>query len=108
MTLKATLALSLSLIAGSGFAQPDGLSLQAGVTLQSREELQQTIGDAGQAEAIVAGAIAALAPSLARSEKDPREFGHRRQCSTWNRSCRSSQTRRRPRPPEASRQLTPS
>jgi hypothetical protein len=68
-------AAALFLIAGSGFAQPGGLSLQTGVTLQSREELQQTIGDAGQAEVIVAGAIAALAPSLARSEKDPRELG---------------------------------
>jgi hypothetical protein len=74
MKLKASLALCLFLIAESVFGQPDGLFLQTGLTLQSRGELQQTIGDARQAEAIVAGAIAALTRSLGRSQKDPTEL----------------------------------
>lgn len=50
------------------------MRLQQGLTLQSREELQQTIGDDRQATAIVRHVIAAMAPSLARSAEDPREL----------------------------------
>jgi hypothetical protein len=74
MRLKTALALCLFRIAGSVSAQSEGLSLQSGLTLQSREDLQQTIGGARQAEAVVPGAIAAVARSLARTETNPREL----------------------------------
>jgi hypothetical protein len=74
MTVKAALLPCMCAIAAGAFAQPSGMSLQADLTLQSRDELEHTIGDARQAQALIAGVISDLAPSLARSEKDPREL----------------------------------
>ena len=74
MTPTAGLAVWLFFVAGSALAQTDGLQLHPGLRLQSREELQQTIGDDRQAAAIVRQAIAAMTPSLARSVNDPSQL----------------------------------
>src|SRR5688500_18362024 len=74
MKPTAGLAVCVFFVAGSALAQTEGLRLHKGLTLQSREELQQTIGDDRQATAIVRHAIAAMATSLARSVKDPSQL----------------------------------